>query len=161
MNFDIDEHPRDDDGRFSLKSRTEPSVSLATDDQPPVGDEVRAWVRMRVAAGGSLAGAVLPLVDLTGLDLRGADLATADLWDTNFTGADLTGADLSRCDARSAKFLNATMTGVNVCGTDFTGAWLPIGTAMDGALYDDATRWPDGFPPPVRGVVVDDDPAGS
>lgn len=161
MSFDIDEHPRAGDGRFSLKSRTEPSVSLATDDQPPVGDELRAWVRMRVAAGDSLAGVILPLVDLTGLDLSGADLATADLWATDFTGADLTGADLSRCDARSAKFLNATMTAVNVCGTDFTGAWLPLVTAMTGALYDDATRWPDGFTPPVGAVVVDDDPAGS
>ena len=61
--------------------------------------------------------------DFRGASLREASLVEADLTDADFTGADLTGADL-------------------------TGSML-VGARFHAARWDDTTRWPEGFEPPV------------
>lgn len=64
-------------------------------------------------------------------DLRGSDINTATLTNVDFSGADLSGVNLG----------NATLLNVN-----FEGAILEE-TRFEGAKYDAATKFPDGFDP--------------
>ena len=64
---------------------------------------------------------------LRGKDLRGFDLAGAFLVNTDLSDTDLRGVDLSGADLENA--------------------------CVRGALYDSATRWPDGFDPQRHGAV--------
>ena len=148
------DQPRHFDGRFDVKHRTEPAVSLAAPDEVITAGSLRNWVKLRVTTGGSLAGSCLSLTDLSGLDLPGADLATADLWATNFDGADMPGANLADCDARGASFRGTHMPGVNLCGTDLTGARFDDGTNLNGVLSDERTQWPAGFIAPEAPTPV-------
>jgi uncharacterized protein YjbI with pentapeptide repeats/endonuclease YncB( thermonuclease family) len=81
-----------------------------------------------------LAGANLRDANLTGAHLRGADLRGADL-----RGAILTGADLRLA------LLNADLRGA-VLAADYRNAQL-TGVGLQGARWDDQTRWPPGFDP--------------
>jgi len=64
-------------------------------------------------------------------DLRGSNINTATLTNVDFSGADLSGVNLG----------NATLLNVN-----FEGAILEE-TRFEGAKYDAATKFPDGFDP--------------
>lgn len=64
-------------------------------------------------------------------DLKGLDLSEA-----NLNGADLSGADLTDADLSNANLEGANLSGANVSGASFGGA-----------LYNDNTKWPDGFDP--------------
>jgi hypothetical protein len=154
----IDQPRAAGDGRFSVKLRTEPAVSLSGPDEPFTASAARSWVSARVRTGGSLAGSSLALVDLSGLDMPGVNLATSDLWAADFDGADMPGANLAGCDLRSASFRGTHMPGVNLRGADLTGARLDETTNLAGAQYDTATTWPADFTAPDPADVAGEDP---
>ena len=86
--------------------------------------------RRRTTIPQSLRSTDLHAADLRNADLIGVDLSDAILLKTNLCGADLRGADLS-------------------------GALLD-GARLYDALYDEATRWPEGFDPEAAGAVLVD-----
>jgi pentapeptide repeat protein len=103
--------------------------------------------------GDTLAGA-----DLTGADLRGAGLHRAILTEALLCGANLTGADLSEARLERAMFSDAVLTDTDLRGASLAGAALHgcdliealLNPPFSGIpLYDDNTRWPDGFAPDV------------
>jgi uncharacterized protein YjbI with pentapeptide repeats len=92
--------------------------------------------------------------------LQGLDLSDAKMYWAVLTGADLSFANLSRTDLRGAvlddaicRHANFSLAnlgrdqfnkGSSICGTDFSGAEL-TGANLKGAIYDDKTKFPDGF----------------
>ena len=58
-------------------------------------------------------------------------------------GADLEGANLTGADLALAR----------LTGADLTGAGL-TGTELKGAVYDEHTKWPEGFDPVAAGAVL-------
>ena len=78
----------------------------------------------------NLEAAILADADLARSDLAGAVLRDADL-----RGADLTEANLREADLRGAKLEGANLTG---------------------ALYNQGTRWPEGFDPEAAGARFQD-----
>ena len=107
----------------------------------------RTGVLLYTVAHGSLVGAKLVGLTLSGADLqhrgmRGADLHRADLRLANLAGADLRGADLREVNLR----------GADLRGTDLREARLhraDVGLS----LYDDGTRWPVGYDPLAGGAT--------
>jgi hypothetical protein len=99
--------------------------------------------------------------DLKRASFREADLgeawcAGADLQGADFAGASLAHANLRGCDCRGARFPNCNLdevnlSGGNLCGVDLSSANLR-GVVFTEAAYDEGTRWPFGFRPPV-GIV--------
>ena len=104
--------------------------------------------------GASLADAYLDSAELSGAHLEGVLLNVAHLNGAYLIGAHLEGADLSAADLTGTDLSGAHLEGAVLNGTLLNGAWL-IGTRLKGAemgevglrgaLYDDATTWPDGF----------------
>ncbi len=86
----------------------------------------------------NLRNANLRRVQARGARLRGAKLKYVNLIDARLDGADLRGAELG----------GANLSGVDLRGADLTGADL-AGARLDGVVADAATRWPEGFAPPV------------
>jgi uncharacterized protein YjbI with pentapeptide repeats len=105
------------------------------------------------------------------VSLRGADLGEADLVDADLFGADLTRALLVTARLREAFLFEARLRGAALIyadlrdsdleGADLRGSRLGGATLcrarlrsvkLEGALYDDATRWPPGFDPTRRGA---------
>jgi uncharacterized protein YjbI with pentapeptide repeats len=97
---------------------------------------VRAELRGKI-----FSNAVFDDADLTEADLRGADLSHASMKRTFLTGARLDGADLT----------GAALDGAYLIGAELPGSILE-GTTFSDAIWDQATRWPQGFRPP-RGDV--------
>ena len=99
-----------------------------------------------------------PGADLTGANLTGANLTRADLSVAYLTGANLTGANLARANLTGANLARANLARANLAGADLCGAYLTranlAGANLGGANADRFTRWPDGFDPAERGVVV-------
>jgi hypothetical protein len=99
-------------------------------------------------------------VDLHNTDLRRFNLREAKMQRTIFTEAhlnatnlekaDLSGADLTRSDLRGAN-----LRGANLRGADLTGMQENNETDFSGARADNQTRWPVGFNPGARGVIID------
>jgi uncharacterized protein YjbI with pentapeptide repeats len=97
-------------------------------------------------------------LELGGVNFRGALLAGADLRDSRLTdiipgdratfrNAFLVFADLQNSFVGSVDFRGATLGGARFCGArDLRRARL------EGARYDDTTRWPRGFDPKSRGA---------
>src|SRR5262249_1504625 len=127
--------------------------------------------------GETLAGADLSYLRLESCDLRGAELRGANLFGADLDDADLQGADLRGADLRAAKMRGANLQGANLRGARLytPGAarsrsnWFPfererqLTTAgyfvdLDGAVYDDRTRWPLFFRPEAYGCVRDRHP---
>lgn len=79
----------------------------------------------------------LTLSDLRQADLRGAVLDGASLPSTDLREADLRSTDLSRCELETIGINN------KIYKTD-----------LEGARYDRATRWPDGFDPKAAGAIL-------
>jgi uncharacterized protein YjbI with pentapeptide repeats len=121
--------------------------------------------------GADLSGLNAPLGQLQGLDLSGAymywaSLADADLSFANFSNADLRGAALDRAKCTSTSFRGCNMGRDNLGGrTILRGADLSTAdlrdTILDGAVYDDDTRFPTRFDPTRHGMThIDDLPPG-
>jgi len=96
--------------------------------------------------GSTLANASLVGAVLSGADLHGAAMSSADLH-----GADLRLADLGAADLRNADLRDANLRGADLCGADLRGARLNRADIQH-ALFDDRTRWPDGFDPGGSGA---------
>jgi uncharacterized protein YjbI with pentapeptide repeats len=121
--------------------------------------------------GADLSGLAAPLAQLQGLDLSEANLywaslGEADLSFANLCGADLRGATLDRAICRSTNFRGANLGRDNLNGrtslkgTDLSGAVNLDEAVLEGAVFDDVTRFPTGFSPTRAGMVhVDDLPA--
>jgi uncharacterized coiled-coil protein SlyX len=79
---------------------------------------------------------------LSGAGLRGAKLPQAHLQEADLRNADLTGAALPGADLRGAKLQGAILTGADLTNAD-----------LKDALYDDRTRWPEGYDPQKGGTL--------
>lgn len=120
--------------------------------------------------GETLVGADLSCVRLESCDLSGANLRAANLFGADLDDADLQGADLRGADLRGAKLRGANLHGANLRGArlyaivdsrpwwDVWSRRSPTWSAgyfadLDGAVYDDRTRWPLFFLPGRHGCV--------
>ncbi len=146
-----------------LKSAERREVDLSGADLGGL-DLTRANFSGQTACRASFAGATLARAELaTGhfeganfakADLQGARLARARAIGATFAGARLAGADLTR-----GQFVGATFAGAALAGAilkdgdlelvDFTGADL-AGAQLEGASFDEQTRWPAGFAIPAN-----------
>lgn len=96
-------------------------------------------------------------------DFTGARLAETNMSMGNFSGANFTVASLAGADLRGANLMGSTLD-----PRSFTSAWaFSLGPTdsrvnrLDGAIYDDSTIWPNGFPPPRKLPVVSSNIYGS
>ncbi len=113
-----------------------------------------------------LRGARLERSSLEGADLRAADLRGARLGGASLNGADLRGANLEEGSLRGARLRKARLgdarlggadlRGANVQDADLAGADL-VGADCMGAIYNAATRWPQGFEPPMDAYEIGPD----
>lgn len=115
--------------------------------------------------GAMLNGADLSKANLVGTNLRGADLrkanlnradlSKANLVGTDLHGAKLLGADLRETILREVKlqndlgFLVANLSEADLTLTNLSGADLREATRIYFIKWDDRTRWPEGFTPPL------------
>ncbi len=89
-------------------------------------------------------------VSLAGQDLTGCDLSGADLTGCDLSGADLTGCDLSGAILRGARLDGTVMRFADLAGcdlrrADLSGLDLDDEPSLDGAVYDETTRLPEGL----------------
>lgn len=108
--------------------------------------------------GANLTGAFLDAADLRGAKLTRADLTEARLVDTNLSGAELVRAKLGSHSSsigptlRGANLTEANLAYAHISGADLTGANLAGAelehVVLERIIYNDQTRWPDGFEPP-------------
>ena len=97
--------------------------------------------------GADLTRATLEGAVLTEVKLKGAILIKADLSGANLSGANLNGANLSGASLRGANLIGANLSGTNLSGANRPLAKLPE------AIYDNKTKWPDGFDPVSAGAT--------
>ncbi len=143
-------------------------------------DQFRPFAGLNLE-GMNLSGLVLRGADLNNSDLSDADLSLADLGasaypprGTTFISAELCGADLHGAILTGAKLSGANLsgailTGANLSGVDIRGAdlrdvqglsersfgeYLSNGQSADDLIYDDSTKWPTGFQPPLPDEVA-------
>lgn|GEM_PF-4647017 len=105
-----------------------------------------------VLSGVDLRGAALPGVDLgrsefTDALLAGADLSAAAMQASRLDGVDLRDADLRLADLRLTDLRGTDLRGSDLRGSDLRGARL-TDAQFDGSIYNKATHWPGGEPPP-------------
>jgi hypothetical protein len=111
-------------------------------------------VTLSYLRGAELRGAYLSGVDLFHADLAAADLRGADLGAANLSEADLSGADLG-----GANLVGADLSGADLCGADLCMANLTLAD-LNGAVYNQATSWPDDFDPQSAGAILARTPSG-
>jgi len=113
--------------------------------------------------GVDLTGMLISHTDFSFADVRGASFYWDSLIDVSFDGANLEGADLAGTDLIRVSFRHANLRNAligpsglgfpsSVFGCDFTAANLE-GTDLWAALYDEDTRFPDGFDPRSVGMT--------
>lgn len=126
-----------------------------------------AWINLASLVSADLRAANLRGASLIGSDLTGARLGGASLVGANLIGASLRGADLRGADLRLALLIATPALVARENMTDpllrnlSETQWkkLSMGdTTLDGARYDDLTRFPDGFGP-AQGMIYQ--PAGA
>ena len=128
-----------------------------------VGDEGRVEIRdvggrlLHTVGEGDLravqlSGARLQRACLWGEHLEGADFRDADLTNAWLRAAVLRDADLRGANLRSANLIDADLRNADLRGADLSQVGLGY-TELGGAVFDDTTRWPDGFRPERRGCI--------
>ncbi|MDD5114971.1 MAG: pentapeptide repeat-containing protein [Methylobacter sp.] len=148
--------------------------------EPPVSPPITA---------AALRAGLIETQELSGLNMQAADLSETNflsktLRGANFSNATLTMARFPNCDLRAAIFAGANLekvmfynsdlrgadlTGAIVTSADFEGARLEGADmrcqSLEGmkirAVYDENTKWPDGFEPTAAGAVAIDAPPSS
>ncbi len=90
-------------------------------------------------------GALGPETDLEGANLEGADLRGMDLRGAVFQNANLNGASLQGANLRGANLRDAQLQKANLFGTSLRVCDLR-GANLHRALYNESTRWPEGYP---------------
>ncbi|MDP6771926.1 MAG: pentapeptide repeat-containing protein, partial [Anaerolineales bacterium] len=96
---------------------------------------------------------------LNGANMLSAKLEKTVLVRVNFTGANLCKANMSGADLRNANLRNANLYEANLDGANLRGASL-VGSnlgkiSMQGATYDESTKWPVNFDPEDYGAKSD------
>lgn len=95
-----------------------------------------------------------------GADFRGSRFTETNFINAHLDGANFAGATLDRCCLIFAMMAATDLRGTDLSTCDFTGA--PLGAPPDtethidlrGALYNDQTRWPQGFEPSSFGMLA-------
>jgi uncharacterized protein YjbI with pentapeptide repeats len=105
----------------------------------------------------NLKGAYLEKTNLQRAKITSADLTSAWMHDANLERASflfskledtqLQGANLKGARFYDAKLIRTRLQRADLRGADLSGAELTE-LRMDDALYDESTKWPDGFSPP-------------
>ncbi|WP_405183628.1 pentapeptide repeat-containing protein (plasmid) [Nocardia sp. NBC_01377] len=109
-----------------------------------------AFLHRASLIGANLIHADLTNARLTDANLTGVDLRYADMTYAHLIGADLTGATLTGATLINTKLTGANLAGVDLRYTNMTDANLTDAN-LTGTMYDNDTRWPEGFtPPPSR-----------
>lgn len=103
-----------------------------------------------------LVGAILSLsppseTDVARPDFRGSYFDGADLSGASLCGADLRGADLIACNLTDACLVGAILWGADLSRADLTNATLKH-TWLAGAVYNELTKFPEGFEPSEYGM---------
>jgi len=93
--------------------------------------------------------------NLDGVDFRGAKLLYAKLGRAILSHADFTGAYLRLSDLMGADLTGAIFSGANLISANLFDAQLDDAD-LKGALYNSKTRFPRGFDPDARGMVLVD-----
>jgi hypothetical protein len=115
-------------------------------------------------SGANLYGAGMRGTILRGAMLIGTDFTNAFAYQSSWRGAVATGAkmgarlmiaDLRDCDFRGADFRLAELQGAWFHGSDLTDADMRR-SKTSGAKYDHGTKWPSGFDPEERGLLLDE-----
>jgi uncharacterized protein YjbI with pentapeptide repeats len=143
----------------------------------------RSTLRSSVLSGFDFHRAIFDDMDLEFTDFRASELRGASLRNikaarANFSTVSLMTSDFSRAKLKGAKFLDSKVmytdfndadlsdsdiTGANVLGAVFKGSDLRgatmlceglDSTELDGAIYDLATVWPDGFDPLLKNAIL-------
>jgi uncharacterized protein YjbI with pentapeptide repeats len=108
----------------------------------------------------NLERAVLVQAVLCGASLWSANLSAADLSRTNLTAATLARANLTGARLQDACLRGADLRGANLERADLAGERQDVTTSpgrfLAGAIYDQTTRWPEGFEPQSHGAVLRD-----
>lgn len=145
------------------------------DDHEVTPEAIRAgfFANSRIGGKKSLSG-----LDMRATDLRAAKLQFCDLFAANFSGSDLVGATFqgsnlrasvfskttlvdgffTDADCRGATFEDADLRGSVFHSARLEGANMKAarigGMRLKGAVYDEATLWPDGFDAEEYGAVL-------
>ncbi len=133
----------------------------------------KSWINLsgRDLTAASFRRAWVRRLNLSGANLARADFGGAQIWQSDFHGANLAGANFEPSsepveggrpgDLQTVLFFvnfrQANLRGANFAGTSITSisAGTSIGKALfEGARYDCATRWPEGFDPIAAGAVL-------
>lgn len=113
-------------------------------------DRVHAWnlnAELALCDNTSFIAAKLTNSWFNGASLRHSDFSESELYSVEFRGC-----SLERSTFRSARLSGAIFAGANLDGASFESCDLD-GVMFDGALFTQATRWPDNFEPSERGLV--------
>lgn len=154
---------------IEIKDRTNGQV-LHTVDARTLEGAALGGLRLRCAdftrtvlAKANLAGSDLEDANFTRSNLAQADLSGANLIRANFSSsalisANLSGADLASANLKNANLFEANLSEANLEGARLSGADL-VGADMSNAeladaVYDEGTRWPEGFDPRSRGAIL-------
>jgi uncharacterized protein YjbI with pentapeptide repeats len=104
--------------------------------------------------GASLRWANLHAADLSYTDLEDVDLSGASLSAANLTGAILTGAYVDgETDLAGVDFTDAILHGFKIVGADLSRADVS-NALVEGATYNAQAKFPPGFDPVERGMVL-------
>lgn len=105
----------------------------------------------------SLFAANLSNITINNTILNEADLNSANLSGANLSNVDLTDADLYKVNLRGAS-INVNLERANLSNADLSGANLLNAQNLDkaeleGAIYDNETKFPDSFNPENSGMI--------
>jgi hypothetical protein len=134
-----------------LREKTKERGAPLEKDAPPEPVLVLAGVDLR---GAVLPGVALERSELVNAWLAGADLNAANLKASRLAGADLRHADLRRADLRLAELCGSDLRATDLRATDLRGALLDH-ARFEGALYNEATHWPQKDRPPPGSIRVE------
>ena len=137
-----------------LRSSLGPGVNLSHADLHSVNlkglDLGRALLQ-----DANFGSAELQYVNFEDANLEGANLGWAELGSANLQGTRLRRASLFSANLRDANLEGADLSGADLREADFTRANLHR-AILNGARYDQKTRWPDGFDPEAAGGHVEE-----
>lgn len=109
-----------------------------------------AWLERSDLAEANLTRAKLPACNASRASFAHANLTGAFMRSGIYEGADFAGANFTGADVGRARFAGAILHGANLeLSIDLQEADLT------GARADDSTRWPRGFDPKERGVLLE------
>lgn len=110
-----------------------------------------------VFRGGRFDRASLRGCDFTGADFSRASLKHANLSDAALMSVRFDFADMSESNLANADLSGASLVETNLWNADLRGANLSAAGAISmanirGAMFDQRTRWPEGFDPLIAGA---------